>query len=88
VFIERDGKLDILRKGYHAVLGGIDVSRDYDIVDVPLADAVRVIESLAKDFLFVAESDKSRFLAGIIAPARKSGLKLAFDRLNAEGPRW
>lgn len=73
VFVEREGKLEILRKGYHEVLGGIYVSHDYDIVDVPLAVAVSVIKSLATDFGFVAESDRSRFLSGIIAPALRFG---------------
>jgi hypothetical protein len=73
VFVEQDGKLEILSKGYHAILGGIYVSRDYAIVDVPLAEAVRSIKSLSKDFSFVAESDRSRFLAGFIAPALRQG---------------
>ena len=73
VFVEQDSKLEILRKGYHSIMGGIYVSRDYAIVDVPLAEAVHAIKSLSKDFSFVAESDHSRFLSGFIAPALRQG---------------
>jgi Domain of unknown function (DUF3854) len=73
VFAAANGELKILGKGYHPVLGGIYISRDYKIIDVTLQDAVIAIKSLAKDFLFVAAADKSRFLAGLIAPALRFG---------------
>ena len=73
MFIERDGKFEILSKGFHDISGGIYVLHDYDIVDVPLAVAVSLIKILAADFLFVAESDRSRFRAGILAPSLMTG---------------
>jgi hypothetical protein len=36
VFIERDGQLIILGKGYHSELGGIYISKDYEIDDISL----------------------------------------------------
>jgi hypothetical protein len=74
VFVARDdGKLTVLGKGYHTELGGIYVSRDYEMSDVPLSVAANVIKSLSNDFLFVAESDRSRFLSGLLAPALRFG---------------
>jgi hypothetical protein len=73
VFVARNGTLEILRKGYHNVLGGIYVSKDYEITEVLLPKAVEAILALASDFRFVAPSDKSRFIAALIAPALRFG---------------
>ena len=73
MFIEPDGKFEILSKGFHDISGGIYVLHDYDIVDVPFAVAMSVIKILAADFLFVAESDQSRFRASILAPSLMTG---------------
>lgn len=73
VFTEVNGKLEVLRKGYHELLGGIYISRDYAISEVPLDEAVKTLKELTNDFLFVAPSDRSRFLAGLIAPSLRFG---------------
>jgi hypothetical protein len=73
VFVARNGTLEILRKGYHDILGGIYVSKDYEITEVLLPKAVEAILALASDFRFVAPSDKSRFIAALIAPALRFG---------------
>jgi hypothetical protein len=73
VFIARNSTLEILRKGYHDVLGGIYVSRDYEISEVSLPKAVEAILALASDFCFVAPADKSRFIAALIAPSLRFG---------------
>jgi hypothetical protein len=83
VFVEHDAQLIVLGKGYHSLLGGIYVSRDYKMTDIPLTQAVDTIKALAKDFLFVAESDRSRFLVALLAPALRFG---GLDRyINAYG---
>jgi hypothetical protein len=73
VFIEQDGTVKILPRGYHAIQGGIYVARDYAIKEMPLAEAVGVIKSLANDYRFVSESDRSRFIAGFLVPALRQG---------------
>jgi hypothetical protein len=73
VFVEQDGRLEILSKGYHSILGGIYVTREYSISKVPLTEAVQTIKSISVDYLFVAPSDRSRFIAGLIAPALRQG---------------
>jgi hypothetical protein len=73
VFVARNGTLEILRKGYHQVLGGIFISKDYEITGISLPKAIDAILALAGDFRFVAPSDKSRFIAALIAPSLRFG---------------
>jgi Domain of unknown function (DUF3854) len=79
VFTEVDGQLVVLKEGYHASLGGIYVARKHDIVIVPLDEAVNALLALARDFLFVTPSDKSRFFAGLLSPALRLGGLLVAD---------
>jgi hypothetical protein len=79
VFAEANSKLAVLEEGYHASLGGIYVARKHDIVIVQLDEAVNSLLALARDFLFVTPSDKSRFFAGLISPALRMGGLLKAD---------
>jgi hypothetical protein len=79
VFAEVDGQLVVLEEGYHASLGGIYIASKHDIVTVPLEEAVNSLLSLARDFLFVTPSDKSRFFAGFLSPALRMGGLLKAD---------
>jgi len=71
-----NGKLKILYRGYHDVHGGIYVCNgnpDAPIAMPNLDHARDLILELIKDFLFVSDSDKSRALAAILAPALRAG---------------
>ena len=79
LFVERDGKIEVLNKGYHNSLGGTLVTKRHKIIDVPLQEAVQKLLALLDDWLFVDPSDKSRALAGILSPALRLGGLLRCD---------
>jgi hypothetical protein len=53
---------------------------------MPLEEAVNSLLALARDFLFVTPSDKSRFFAGLLSPALRMGalLEAEFGLLISE----
>jgi hypothetical protein len=81
VFAEdEDGNLAVLNRGYHPQRGGFLVTSKRDIrTDIPLDEATETILDLTRDFSFVTESDRSRFIAAIIAPALRMGGLLATE---------
>ena len=79
IFVEVDGKLGVLGKGYHSVLGGILVTKQRDISEVDLEEAYAALLGLLEDFDFVIESDRSRAVASFISPALRLGGLLKGD---------
>lgn len=73
IFTERDGKLEILQKGYHNVFGGIYVLRNRQIIEKPIQEAVEQLLGLFDDFNFVSGSDLSRAVAMILSPSFRFG---------------
>ena len=70
VFVEHEGELIVIR-GYHRPTGIYATGGAAE--DVPLEEAVRLLSEVLDDFLFVTESDRSRAIAGLIAPALVHG---------------
>ncbi len=79
VFVEVDGKIEVLNEGYHNVKGGILVTRKREITDVDLKVATGALIELLHDFEFVSPADGSRALTGLISPALRLGGLLAAD---------
>lgn len=79
IIAKRNGKLEILERGYHDVHGGIFVLRKGHVPQIPLKDAVKFLLELVQDFDFVTAGDKSRTLAAFIAPALRFGRILDCD---------
>jgi len=81
VFAEDEkGKLTVLNQGYYRCNGGIYVLRKREINTVIKVDeAVKALLAIVKDFSFLAESDKSRCIAGFISPALRFGRLLDAD---------
>jgi hypothetical protein len=79
IITERNGKLEILGRGYHDVHGGVFVLREGSVPEVPLTEAVQFLSELVQDFDFVTAGDKSRALASFIAPALRFGRILKCD---------
>jgi hypothetical protein len=74
VLVERDGKPQLLQKGYHPDQGGLYVAKNLDLPDVPLSEAVKnLTEKLFNDYLWVSPSDLPRAVAQVISPALKLG---------------
>jgi hypothetical protein len=65
------GKLEVLDNGYHETdIGGVFIlNNDDPLPDVAFDYALDLLTKLIQDFRFQAESDRSRFLALLIAPA-------------------
>jgi hypothetical protein len=74
------GKLTVLNQGYHSLNGGIYVlgKRHIDTT-IDTSTAVKELLSILDDFSFLAESDKSRCVAGLISPALRFGRLLDAD---------
>jgi hypothetical protein len=81
LFVEREGKIEVLNKGYHDSLGGTLVTKRHKITEIPLEDAVPALLALLDDFLFADPSDKSRALAGLCSPSLRLGELLRCDFL-------
>ena len=79
VITEVNGELKVLAHGYYPNLGGVYVSSNLDVPDVPLAQAVHCIYDLLSEFDFVTGSDLSRAIAAIISPALRFGQLLNCD---------
>ena len=79
IFLELQGELQLLGKGYHEILGGIYVTKDRAINELPLEQAKQSLLELLTDFNFVSDSDRSRALAGLISPALRFGGLLTAD---------
>lgn len=81
VFAEDEkGKLTVLNQGYYRCNGGIYVLRKREINTVIKVDeVVKALLAIVKDFSFLAESDKSRCIAGFISPALRFGRLLDAD---------
>lgn len=79
VFTEIDGEIQVLKKGYHPIFGGVLITRDRNITEVPVEEARNAILGLLVDFKFVSEADRSRAIAGFISPALRLGKLLPFD---------
>jgi hypothetical protein len=74
VLVEHDGELVTLGRGYSPLAGGIFVRGGDAPVEVPLDEAVRAISDvLLDDFKFAADSDRSRAVAALVAPALRIG---------------
>jgi hypothetical protein len=73
IFVEADGKIQALKKGYHSVSGGVYVLKDRDIKALPLDEAKESLLELLRDFKFTAPADKSRALASLLSPALRFG---------------
>jgi hypothetical protein len=79
VFVEIDGKIEVLNEGYHNVKGGILITKKREITDVDLGVAVKALIDLLHDFEFVSPADGSRALAGFLSPALRLGGLLVGD---------
>ncbi len=81
VFAEDEkGKLTVLNQGYYRCNGGIYVLRKREInTAIKVDEAVKALLAIVKDFSFLAESDKSRCIAGFISPALRFGRLLDAD---------
>ena len=64
--------VEVAVKGYHAPTGTLVVAGDIP-PEMPLEEAVALIESIFADFLFVTPSDRTRAIAAILTPALKLG---------------
>jgi hypothetical protein len=73
IFTERDGKLEILQKGYHNIFGGIYVLRNRQTIEKPVHEAVKDLLHLFDDYNFVSGSDRSRAVAMILSPSFRFG---------------
>ncbi|MGO9199267.1 MAG: hypothetical protein ACLQM8_01855 [Limisphaerales bacterium] len=72
VITEREGKLVVLGKGYHADFGGLIVEGE-DAPEVPLAEAREALLWTVSELAWQTPADKSRALAARITPALKLG---------------
>ncbi len=81
VFAEDEGgKLTVLNRGYHRCNGGIYVLGKREInTAINVDEAVRALLAIVTDFSFLAESDRSRCVAGFISPALRFGRLLDAD---------
>jgi hypothetical protein len=79
IFVEVDGELCVLNKGYHPVLGGVLITRQRNITEIDLEEAYAALLGLLEEFDFVAESDRSRAIASFISPALRLGGLLKCD---------
>lgn len=73
VFIDKQGELKVLKKGYHNVCGGIYVLKNRDIREVSQEQAKNDLLGLLDDFNFVSAADKSRAIASLLSPALRFG---------------
>jgi hypothetical protein len=79
LFVERSGRIEVLNKGYHDSLGGTLITKYHDITDVPLQQAASDLLKILDEFQFVHHADKSRAVAGFLAPALRLGAILPYD---------
>lgn len=81
VFAEDEGgKLTVLNQGYYRCNGGIYVLRKREInTAIKVDEAVRALLAIVTDFSFLAESHRSRCVAGFISPALRFGRLLDAD---------
>jgi hypothetical protein len=68
---EDEGRLITLEPGYNPECGGVFVTGSQAVAQVPLGEAVPMLEALLTDFDFVSPSDRSRALASFITPAMR-----------------
>jgi hypothetical protein len=66
-----DGQLVPLKAGYNAVRGGILVTGDGAIPEVPTDEATCAITALFQDFNFATPADKSRAIAAVFSAAMR-----------------
>lgn len=66
-----EGQLVPLKAGYNAVRGGILVTGDGEIPEVPIDEAAGAIAALYRDFNFATPSDKSRVIAAVFSAAMR-----------------
>lgn len=81
IFVEdTQGGLKVLGKGYHPENGGTYVITDETIDEnIGIEEATKALLELIEEFLFVTSSDRSRCLAGLLAPAFRFGQLLKAD---------
>jgi hypothetical protein len=80
VVLDGDHEALLLTKGYHKHQGGIYVTSNSSIPDVPIGEASEKLCDILSDFHFVSGSDGSRALASFITPALVFGGFLGVNR--------
>ena len=73
VITEHEGKIIVLSKGYHRVLGGLLILEGEEPETLTLKEARKVLLWTVEELAFQTPADKSRVLASRITPALKLG---------------
>jgi hypothetical protein len=80
VLVERDGEPVVLHRGYHADAGGIYITGDLEIPEVPWEGAGELLKNAVVDYDFVSKGgDLARAVALMISPTLKRGNLLDTD---------
>jgi hypothetical protein len=73
VIVEIEGKIQILGKGYHPTNGGLLIMSGEQPPEIPIEQAITLLQMLVGEFDFSTPSDRSRALASFITPALRIG---------------
>ena len=80
VLVEIRGQLFVTKPGYNYD-SGVLVTSSAAVRDIPIEEAAAALLDLLRDFQFATPGDRSRALAGLIAPAIRMGAFLAGNAL-------
>jgi hypothetical protein len=72
ILSDKDRNARILSTGYYQDMATY-IHYDKELKEVPVAEAVKAIESLGEDYKFVSEGDRMRFFAALLTPALLHG---------------